>query len=240
MLPRLEHQAVRVVQATETAIVFGQISVACRKASRRERQRHAAVRKHFGLHAFRHPLQDDGQVGALHLQRNDPPGSTQSGHPLQRRQVVDIEVRSGNKRYFPSQTLHCTHIVGFHQKIAVAGDLVHGANLRTRLQQYLRRQHDFLASNPQALGDVEPIGQAQFMAAGADCFAQIDHIYGGRANSVVKIKSGFARPVVQQRTQRQFHGSEFLYFQGRWYAPKVCCWPSATLSSPLIQAGLGA
>jgi hypothetical protein len=132
-------------------------------------------------------LLNHGQVAALHFQRNDPARGAQPSHPTQRRQVVDIEVWPGHKRHFAGQALHGTHVVGFHQEVAVAGDLVHGADFGAGLQQHLSGQHHLLAGILEHLGHVQPVGQAQFMAARADGFAQVDDVHRRVADGFVEI-----------------------------------------------------
>ncbi|OIQ76428.1 hypothetical protein GALL_418880 [mine drainage metagenome] len=140
-------QAIGVLDAFELAVILGQIAVACGKAAGRKRQRHAAIGKHFGLHTFRATLLDQRQIGSTHLQRNDPAPDAQRCHPLQRRQVVDIQMRSGHERYFALQAMHGTHVIGFDHVAAIGGNLVQHRDISTRFNQHLGRQNDLFAGS---------------------------------------------------------------------------------------------
>ena len=86
-------------------------------------------------------------------------------HPLQGGQVVQVEVRPGDKWHLAGQALHGAHVIGFHRKVAVGRNFVHGAHFGTRLQQHLGGQNHLFACSAQAFGNVQPIGQAQLVAA---------------------------------------------------------------------------
>ena len=184
-LARLQDQPVRVIHAAEAAVVLGQVAVPRGEASRRESQGHAPIGKHFGLQPGRPALLQRRQVVALHLQRDHPAGGAELGHPFQGGQVVQVQVRPGHEGRLAREPVHGTHVVGFDQVLAIGRDLVHAGHVAAGLQQHLGRQHHFLAGLAQPPGDLQPVGQAQLVAARADGLAEVDHI-GRRRGAVVE------------------------------------------------------
>ena len=207
---RLQQQAIGVVDAAELAVVLGQIAVACREAARRKRQRHAAQRKHLGLQALRALLLQHLQLGLRHFQRRHPAHCAQIGHPVQRRLVVQVQVRAGDERQLAGHHLHRAHVVGFHQKLAVVDDAARHRSIAAGFHQHLRGQDGLLAGIAQHAGHVDPVGQAQLMPARADRFAQVDHVYRRLGHLLVELEHRCARPVVQQRPQGQLHAGRGL------------------------------
>ena len=213
-LAGLEHQAVGVVQAAELAVVLGQVALARGKATRRKRQRHAAIGKHLGLQVLRAVLDQGGEVFVLHLQRCHPARGAQLGQPLQRGLVVNVQVQATHKRALARQALHSTHVVGLDEVIGVGRHLVHGADFHARFEQHLGGQHGLLASRAHQVGDVEPVREAQLLAARAHGFTQVDDVHRRRRHGLVEVEIGLARPVVLRRTQREL--DHVRHFQGRW------------------------
>ena len=192
------HESVRMGNATELAVVFGQVAVPRGKAARRKRQWHASVSEYLRLQPGGPCLLHQGQVRLTHFQWHDPAFDAQVGHPPQGGRVVNIEVRAGHKGGLAGHAMGRAHVIGFDHEIAIGRNLVQRGDIRPRLNQHLGRKNHFLACITQSLGEGQPVGQTQFTAARAHGFAQINDVDRRGRDGVVEVENSVALPVVQQ------------------------------------------
>ena len=185
-LARGERQPVRVIEAAEPAVVLRQIVVARGEAARRERERQPPVGEHLGGHARRLLREDRGQRRTRHLERRHPAIGPQRREERERRGVVDVEVRSGDERRTVGDHVHRAHVVRLEQEAPVGHEPAQRLEVRLRLHQHLRREHDFLAGVGEPRGRVEPVGGPILVPARADGLAQVDAIDGRCGDRLVE------------------------------------------------------
>lgn len=198
-LAGLHQQAVGVFHAHILTIVFGKIAVAGGEAACREGQRHAAIGKDLGLHAPRAVLLQASQPLAAHFERHDPARGAGIGQNVEGRLAVHVEIRPGDEGA-PSQITHRPHVVGFDAMAVVVDHLAHGVEFVARFKQHLCGQHHLLAGVGQHVGDLEPVGQTQFVTPRTDRFTEIDDVDRPCPDGFIELQRGHARPVVLQWT----------------------------------------
>ena len=103
------------------------------------------------------------------------------------------------------QQVHGAHVVGFDAEAAVVDDAAQGLEIGFGFDQHLARQHDVLAGGGEGFGDLQPVGQAQFVAAGTHGLAEIDDIHRRVGHVGVEGQGGLAGPVVEQGAEGEFH-----------------------------------
>jgi hypothetical protein len=108
--------------------------------------------------------------------------------------------------------VHGAHVVGFDAEAAVVDDAAQGLEVGFGFDQHLAGQHDLLAGGGEHVGHLEPVGQAQFVAARADGLAEVDDIQRRLGHVGVEGEGGLAGPVVEQGAEGEFHRA---HFQGR-------------------------
>jgi hypothetical protein len=159
-----QEQAIGIFHADVLAVVLGEIAVAGREAAGGKGQGHAAIGKDLGLQACGPVLLQLRQAGAAHFQRHDPADRALTGDHVQGRLAVDVQERPPHERT-ALHAVHGPHVVGFHGIAPVLGNLAQGIEIVARFQQDLGRQDGRLAGLGQHVGNLDPVGQAQFVTA---------------------------------------------------------------------------
>ena len=118
--------------------------------------------------------------------------------------------------------------------LAVGRQLVQPGHVRARFEQHLAGHDDLLALALQVPGQAQPVRQAQFVAARADCFAQVDLVHGRVGHGFVERKDAVARPVVLQGPRVIFMVGTHRVGRPTW----ALCAPPRRVLAALDRGGL--
>src|SRR5450759_2918049 len=110
------------LDAAVFAMVFGEIVVTRRKATRRSREWQSAIGEHLGLDAFRDFRKHVAQSGCGKFHRRNPARGSQLGEKRKGRGVVDIQERACDEWRLASKQIDRTHVVGLHPEAAILDD----------------------------------------------------------------------------------------------------------------------
>ncbi|MPN21660.1 hypothetical protein SDC9_169040 [bioreactor metagenome] len=216
------------VKAAELAVVLGQVVVARGEAARGIRQRQAAVGEDLGFHASRGAGQNRRQCSARHLHRRQPAFCAQPGQHIEGFRIVDVEGVPGDERRARfGQQAHRAPLVGFDAKAAVGDHAAQRLEIGFRFDQRLAGQHHVLAGSGKLLRQRQPVGQAQQVTTRAHALAQVHARNRPGFRFLVEGEHVVARPVIEQGTQTQIHGSLISRDDGRHRAcgsaPPTAC-----------------
>ena len=120
---------------------------------------------------------------------------------MQRRHVVDVQVRPGNECNLAFQAMHRAHVVGFNRELPVGGDLAQHRHISAGLDEHLSAQNRLFAGIAQRSSNSQPVTEAHLMAARTDRFAEVDDVHRRLRHGRVERQHLVARPVVEKRAK---------------------------------------
>ena len=217
--------AVRVFDAAELAVVFVQVVVARGEAARGVGKRDFAPGKEFGFAGVGAGGEQGGEFVAREFGGRLPAVGAETADKREGVFVVEVEAGAGDEGVaVVARQFDRAHVVGFDGIALLFGDFAQAFEVALAFEQGLAGEQHFFAGCGEVVGDGEPVGKAQFVAARADGFAEVDDVHVGFGDVVVPGEDGLFRPVVLDGAEREFeaHDVSLLFVYIHFERSGVC------------------